>query len=138
MSMRIQTFETIMIFAQDFTTGGYEKKVSEWKDILKGLPAAKIRTERIGRKKLAYETKGNTHGWYVLFKYESTEDLIHSKLDLRLRQDDDVIKFLTTNIQEDYLPDDYEASEQPDHSDAKPVDVFDLIFDTNDTPLTND
>lgn len=29
-------------------------------------------------------------------------------------------------------------SEQPDHSPANPVDIFDLIFDTSDTHLTND
>lgn len=125
MSMRIQTFETIIMFTEDFTNDDYEKKVFEWKEILKGLPAAKIRTDMIGRKKLAYEVKGNTYGWYVLFKYESTEDLINTKLNLRLRQDDDVIKFLTMNLQEDYIPDDYEASEQK----KKPVDVFNLIFD---------
>ena len=32
----------------------------------------------------------------------------------------------------------YEKCEQPDHSSRSPVDIFDLIFDTNDTPLTND
>lgn len=123
MSMKIQNFETIIIFAQDFTMGGYEKKIDEWKKILAGIPAAKIRTEKIGRKKLGHEAKGNTYGRYVAFKYECTEDLVNTKLDLRLRQDDDVIKFMSTEYSADYIPDDYEASEQ-----KKPVDVFNLIF----------
>lgn len=124
--MRIQSFETIIIFAQDFTTDGYNLKVDEWKKILAGTPAAKIRTEKLGRKKLAREAKGNTYGWYVIFKYESTEDLVNSKIDLKLRQDDDVIKFMSMPYSKQYIPDGYdqEASEQ-----KKPVDIFNLIFD---------
>lgn len=130
MSMRIQSFETIIIFAQDFTTGGYNLKVDEWKKILAGTPAAKIRTDRIGRKKLTYEAKGNTYGWYVSFKYECTEDLVNSRIDLKLRQDDDVIKFMSMPYSKQYTPDEYdqEASEQK----KKPVDIFNLIFDIKD------
>lgn len=113
--------------------------MNEWKKTLKGLPAAKIKTNMIGKKKLAYKQRGNTYGWYVAFKYESTEDLIHSSLDLRLRKDDDVIKFLTMDLRgedADYTPDqdqdqDQNCSLSPEDKikTKTPVDVFDLIFE---------
>ena len=88
--------------------------------------------DRLGKKKLAYKARGCNYGWYTLFTYESTEDLINTKLDLMLRRDDDVIKFITTNIQEDYIPGDYINGEPEDQVNRKKiVDVFDLIFNIN-------
>lgn len=134
MNMRIQTFETIMIFHERLTEEMYEEKIKEYQQKLKGLPAAKIKTDRLCKGNLAYKTRGCTQGWYVLFTYESTEDLVNHKLDLALRMDDDVIKFLSVGHTEDYYPDIPEPefkSEQPDEpakKSKKIVDVFDLIF----------
>ena len=139
MSMRIQTFETILKKKKKLTDIEYEEAINEYIQILKGLPAAKIKTDRLCKRNLAYKARGCTQGWYVVFKYESTEDLVNHKLDLILRKDDKVIKFLTMKLSEDeakdYIPDEFEdvvvKSEQPDEpakKSKKPVDVFDLIF----------
>ena len=133
MSMKIQTFETILIFSEKLTEEEYINKSKEYKKWIEGLPSAKIKSDRLGKKKLAYKARGCNYGWYTLFTYESTEDLINTKLDLMLRKDDDVIKFITTNIQEDYIPGDYingEPEDQVNRKEKKVVDVFDLIFDT--------
>ena len=129
--MEIQCFETILIFSDKLTEEEYEEKVKSYKKWLAGLPAAKIRTEKMGKKKLAYDVRGCEHGYYAQFTYESTSDLINTKLDLMLRKDDDVIKFLTLRYDGDYTPDDY-GEEAPasikSEQRKKPVDVFDLIF----------
>lgn len=134
MSMRIQTFETILIFSEKLTEEEYINKSKEYKKWIEGLPSAKIKSDRLGKKKLAYKARGCNYGWYTLFTYESTEDLINTKLDLMLRKDDNVIKFITTNIQEDYIPGDYingEPEDQVNRKEKKIVDVFDLIFNIN-------
>ena len=132
MSMAIQCFETILIFSGKLTEEEYEEKVKYYKKWLAGLPAAKIRTEKMGKKKLAYDVRGCGHGYYAQFTYESTSDLVNSKLDLMLRKDDDVIKFLTLRYDGDYTPDDDYDEETPasikSEQRKKPVDVFDLIF----------
>ena len=129
--MEIQCFETILIFNGKLTEEEYEEKVKYYKKWLAGLPAARIRTEKMGKKKLAYEVRGCKYGYYAQFMYESTSDLVDSKLDLMLRKDDDVIKFLTLRYNGDYTPDDYDE-ETPasikSEQRKKPVDVFDLIF----------
>lgn len=129
--MKIQTFETILIFTDKLTEEEYVYQTNKYKDILAGLPGAKIKSDRLGKKKLAYKVRGCNYGWYTLFIYESTEDLINNKLDLILRKDDDVIKFITTNFKEDYIHGDYINGEPEDQVNRKKiVDVFDLIFDT--------
>lgn len=129
--MEIQCFETILIFSGKLTEDEYEEKVKYYKKWLAGLPAARIRTEKIGKKKLVYDVRGCEHGYYAQFTYESTSDLVNTKLDLMLRKDDDVIKFLTLRYDGDYTPDDYDE-EAPasikSEQRKKPVDVFDLIF----------
>ena len=129
--MEIQCFETILIFSDKLTEEEYEEKVRDYKKWFAGLPAAKIKTEKMGKKKLAYEARGCEYGYYAQFRYESTSDLVDTKLDLMLRKDDDVIKFLTLRYDGEYTPD----SEENDDSASikseqrkKPVDVFDLIF----------
>lgn len=139
MSMRIQIFETLMIFHERLTEEEYERKIREYEDILKSLPAVRIDTDRLRNKKLAYKIRGCTRGWYVLFTYKSTEDLVNHKLDLILRRDDDVIKFLSMSHGEEFrfegtdLLDDEEANpeseqDEPAKKSKQPVDVFDLIF----------
>lgn len=116
-----------MIFNDKLTELEYTDKVKEMKKKLAGIPAAQIKTEQIGKKKLAYKARGCEYGWYVYFIYKCTEDLVNTKLDLLLRQDDDVIKFLSTNYQADYVPDE-DVCEQPV---KQPVDIFNLIFGLN-------
>ena len=132
MSMKIQTFETILIFHEKLTEEEYIDQTNKYKNILAGLPAAKIKTDRLGKKKLAYRVGGCDYGWYTLFIYESTEDLIKHNLDLILRKDDNVIKFITTTFKEDYIPGDYINGKPEDQVNRKKiVDVFDLIFNIN-------
>ena len=128
MSMKIQTFETILIFSDKLTEEEYIYQINKYKKWIAGLPGAKIKSDRLGKKKLAYSVRGCDYGWYVLFIYESTEDLINNKLDLILRRDDNVIKFITTNLKEDYIPGDYINGVPEGEQKKKPVDVFDLIF----------
>ena len=132
MSMKIQTFETILIFTDKLTEEEYINQTNKYKDILAGLPGKKIKSDRLGKKRLAYKARGCDYGWYTLFTYESTEDLINHKLDLILRRDDNVIKFITTNLKEDYIPGDYINGEPISEQKKKPVDVFNLIFNLED------
>ena len=130
MSKEIQCFETVLIFSGKLTEKEYEENVKFYKRYFADLPATRIRTEKIGKKKLAYEVGGCWHGYYTHFTYESTEDLIHIKLDSMLRKDDDVIKFITIKLDGDYTPDEDEKAPASDKSEQKkkPVDVFNLIF----------
>ena len=132
--MTIQCFETILIFSDKLTEEEYEEKVKYYKKWFAGLPAARIRTEKMGKKKLAYDVRGCEHGYYAQFIYESTQDLVNSKLDLMLRKDDDVIKFLTLRYDGDYTPDEDEDTPASIKSEQrkKPVDVFNLIFGLED------
>lgn len=136
-------FETIMIFSDKLTEEEYQKKVRYYKKWFTELPATKIKTDKLGKRKLAYEIRGCKYGYYTMFMYQAAEGLISSSLEETLRKDDDdVIKFLTVTNDFDYTPDD-EDEEVEDKAPAdqavtkseqkkKPVDVLNLIYGLED------
>ena len=57
------------------------------------------KVDNLGKKKLAYEVKKNNEGYYVVFYFEAETDLI-AELERNYRISDDVIKFMTINVNE--------------------------------------
>ena len=53
----------------------------------------------LGKKKLAYEVKKNKEGYYAIFYFEANPELI-TELERNFRISDDVIKFMTINVNE--------------------------------------
>ena len=51
------------------------------------------------KRKLAYEVKKNKEGYYVIFYFEAKPELI-TELERNYRISDDVIKFMTINVNE--------------------------------------
>ena len=145
MSEELNAYETIIILRPEFAEEKkYTKKINEYvHKIIHGdsesdsdsttIPAAYVhKIDRIGKKKLAYETRGFTEGVYVLFKYRAPSERI-AQLDLVMRRDDDVIKFMTLRLdaeEAEVLAQEAVISEQPEDINAveKEIDAFDLIF----------
>ena len=56
--------------------------------------------EEIGRKKLAYEIKKNTEGYYVVYNFQANPGLI-TELERNYRIADEVIKFIVVRKDEE-------------------------------------
>lgn len=121
-------FETIIILTDELSDTRYESAVYHFKNMITNMPATRVKTEVLGKKRLAYEIKNRKEGYYLLFTYQSSPDKI-ADLERHLREDDNVIKFITVNTDDKEYDPDPEAREQNSQPDVKqPVDVFDLIF----------
>ena len=57
------------------------------------------KAENLGKRKLAYAVKKNTEGYYVVFNFTANTNLI-AELERNYRITDDVIKFMTINVNE--------------------------------------
>lgn len=57
------------------------------------------KVDTLGKKKLAYEVKKNKEGYYVVFYFEAGPEVI-AELERNYRISDDVIKFMTINVNE--------------------------------------
>lgn len=146
-------YETIMIFSDKLTEEEYQKKVRYYKKWFTELPATRIKTDLLGKRKLSYDIRGCKYGYYSLFMYQAADGLISSCLEETLRADDDVIKFITVVNDSDYTPDDddeeiveeIEEVEEDEEEIAtanqagikseqkkKPVDILNLIYGLED------
>ncbi|PLX74530.1 MAG: 30S ribosomal protein S6 [Desulfuromonas sp.] len=99
----MRTYETIIIIHPETAGDAYTGVVDKYKGILDELGASTIAVEEWGTRKMAYIVKKQERGTYVLFAYEGNPDSIR-ELERRLRIDDNVIKFMTVQLEGGYEP----------------------------------
>lgn len=128
-------YETIIILRGDLTEMEYNAKVNSLLINLLESGGTKIKTEKIGKKKLAYEIRKNKEGWYVLFTYKATREIIET-LEPKFKSNDDIIKFLSVpaeDIEDTEESESRDTESESEHaspvkSKAPIIDVFDLIY----------
>lgn len=92
----MKLYETVIIFKP---TVDLQVKRKEYEQVFRDT-TDHIYLKDIGVKNLAYKANGFAQGHYVLFCYNSNLHWVNTILDLKLRQDNDVLKFLSTNLDE--------------------------------------
>mgnify|MGYP000115671388 CR=1 FL=1 len=102
-------YESIIILKPSIDEKMKKEKIKEYKKFLKELTNTKVEVEDLGKRKLAYEVKGNTEGVYAIFKFGGNPNHI-SDLEKKYRTDEDIIKFVS--IKQDELYEEDEDSEE--------------------------
>ena len=91
-------YETIFIVNPEVAEEGIKALIQKFSDIINN-DGKVLEVEELGKKKLAYDIKKQTEGYYVVYKFEANPALI-SELERNYRITDDVIKFLTISKEE--------------------------------------
>ncbi len=89
-------YESVIIIGQDVTEEGIKALIARFTDLI-NTDGRLENIEEYGRKKLAYDIKKNTEGYYVVFNFEAKPELI-AELERNYRITDEVIKFITVKI----------------------------------------
>lgn len=85
-------YESVIIISSKVEEKGLEDIKTKFTNLINN--DGKLESvEDLGRKKLAYEIKGNAEGNYVLFNFEANPDFI-KELERIYRITDEVIKFI--------------------------------------------
>lgn len=85
-------YESVIIISSKVEEKGLEEIKTKFTNLINN--DGKVESvEDLGRKKLAYEIKGNVEGNYVLFNFEANPDFI-KELERIYRITDEVIKFI--------------------------------------------
>jgi small subunit ribosomal protein S6 len=90
----------MFIVRPDLTEEDLDKLVAALENHATGAGATVKNTEKMGRRRLAYDVKKFQEGQYVLFTLASDGKAIH-ELERRLRVTEPVIKFITVRTDED-------------------------------------
>lgn len=85
-------YESVIIINPSLEEEGLKNLVQKFSDLIN--TDGKVESvEEMGKRKLAYEVKKNTEGYYVLINFEANPELI-TELERNYRIADEVIKFI--------------------------------------------
>ena len=127
-------YETILIFNGKYTEAKYKSMTDQYTKQITDLGGLIKKTDRLGKKKLAYEIKGTKEGWYAILYYQASPGLM-PLLEKIMREDDTILKFLTIrrDPEEDELEEYVKVNDQPEEIKSEQespaeVDYFNLAY----------
>jgi small subunit ribosomal protein S6 len=89
-----RTYEVMFIVRPDLTDEDVDKLVSTFETNITNAGATLKKTDRLGKRRLAYLVRKFHEGNYVLFTVQADGNAIH-EIERRLRVSEPVIKFIT-------------------------------------------
>ena len=95
----MRRYETIFIASPTLTDEQSDELVKQFEGIIAEQGGELLKTDKWGRKKLAYEVQKFSEGYYTLFEMNAGPDLI-AELERRFRNHDSVIKYLSIRMDE--------------------------------------
>ena len=93
----MRRYETTFIASPLLTEEQVDDLVRHFEGIIAEQGGELLKTDKWGRKKLAYEVQKFSEGYYTLFEMNAGSTLI-AELERRFRNDDSVIKFLSVRM----------------------------------------
>ena len=85
-------YESVIIINPSVDEQGIKSLIAKFTDLINSNGKLE-KVEELGKKKLAYEIKKNSEGYYIVFNFEANPDLI-AELERVYRITDEVIKFI--------------------------------------------
>ena len=93
----MRRYETIFIASPTLTDEQVDELVRYFEGIVAEQGGELLKTDKWGRKKLAYEVQKFSEGYYTLFQMNAGNKLV-AELERRFRNHDSVIKFLSVRL----------------------------------------
>ena len=91
-------YESVVIINPNVEENALKELIERFQTLINTDGKVEKVTE-IGKKKLAYEIKKNTEGYYVVYDFEANPSLI-AELERNYRITDQVIKFIVVKVEE--------------------------------------
>ncbi len=91
-------YECMFILDQNLSKEDTEKAIEKFHHLLTGMGSEISKVERLGKRKLAYEVKGQQEGFYCLLQFKAAGQAVH-ELERQFRLSDAVVKFLIFRVE---------------------------------------
>ena len=95
--MRKRTYESVVIINASLEDEQVEATISRMQETITTHGGEFIELDKWGRKRLAYPIKKAKSGYYVVFRFSATTDLV-ATLERNYRLDENVIRYLTIQL----------------------------------------
>jgi small subunit ribosomal protein S6 len=90
----LNKYETVFIVNPSIESEDIEKVIEDTQNLISGSGGTVIRVDKWGKKRLAYEVKGNRDGYYVLVDFEAEPQFIQ-RLGRYYGLTEEIIKYMT-------------------------------------------
>ena len=90
----MKRYETIFIVQIDLPTDELNSLIERYRAIVTALKGSIIKVEKWGKRKLAYEIKKQSNGYYVMIDFAGKSAII-DELERNFKIDDKILKFMT-------------------------------------------
>ena len=90
----MRRYETVFIAVADLSDEDVSGLIERAASIIDGLKGLVVKIDRWGKKRLAYEIKKQTRGYYVLIDYAGNSAIVN-ELERNFKIDDRVLKYMT-------------------------------------------
>jgi small subunit ribosomal protein S6 len=90
----LKRYETIFIVQIDLPTDELNSLIERYRAIVTALKGTIIKVEKWGKRKLAYEIKKQSNGYYVMIDFAGKSAII-DELERNFKIDDKILKFMT-------------------------------------------
>ncbi len=97
-------YETIFILRPDTQNDGIATVNTRIKGIVENMSGKVLKLDNWGKRKLAYEVKGQLKGIYLYWRYLGNAGLVE-EIERNLRMIDEVVRYYTVKVDEDVMPD---------------------------------
>jgi small subunit ribosomal protein S6 len=98
----MNSYETVFILTPVLSEKQTKEAVDKFKKSLKSCGAKLNHEESWGLKKLAYPIQKKSTGFYFLLEFQAEGDTV-SKLEVELKRDERVMRFLTMKMDKDHM-----------------------------------
>ena len=95
----MRNYETMFILKPELEEEAIIAAVARFEDVVKNGGGEVIKTDRWGKRRLAYEVNGNIEGYYLLMNFKAPTG-VAQELDRVLKINDDVIRHLVIKKEE--------------------------------------
>lgn len=89
----MNTYEVMYILSPELDEEGIEAAVNRFSELITGDGGEVTQLERMGRRRLAYEIKKFTEGFYVLIEFKGSSE-VAQELDRVMKITDSVIRYM--------------------------------------------
>ena len=93
----MQKYETLFVLQPELTDERVEQLVEQFGAIIPENRGTLTRTDKWGKRRLAFRVGRYHEGFYTLYEYEGEGDT-QRELERRMKISDDVIRYLTTRV----------------------------------------
>ncbi|MDD5169693.1 MAG: 30S ribosomal protein S6 [Syntrophales bacterium] len=133
----MRRYENIFITHADLPDEEIQTLLDRYKAIVEGRKGLVVKIERWGKRKLAYEIKKVTKGFYVLIDFVGQADVV-DELERNLKIDDKILKFMTVKTNDDVdmqaIEKEMTAPSKDEKPEPQPIKIISEIVAAEDVP----